>query len=87
MSASEFGQWLAFFDQEPIGQPALATMWGQLMAAVYNGPVGRMDKRPWGAVDFAPTPWRPPKEIKQTTAADVRAHVNALRVGTRRRRH
>lgn len=80
MSAQEFGWWLAWFDQEPCDPASLAQMWSQQMAALYNGPLTRRDKRMFRADDFLPSDrWRqepdaPPKQMsRQETAAALKA--------------
>lgn len=81
MSAQEFGLWLAWFDQEPCDPASLAQMWAQQMAALFNGPLTRRDKRMFRADDFLPSDrWKVPDETKpdnqmsrQETAAALKA--------------
>lgn len=81
MSAGEFGNWLAFFEEEPFGHGPTLTMWSELMAALHNGPLTKKSKALWQAAEFARPLWRPrePAQAKRpTTGADVRAHVRSL---------
>jgi len=77
MGAAEFGQWLAFLDEEPIGPADQLPLWASLMAALHNGPLVKKGKGRWVAADFLPRMWAPPPERKPATAADARAFISA----------
>lgn len=83
MSAGEFGRWLAFFEEEPIGCGSQLELWAQLMASINTGPIFK--KGGWLAKDFAKPMWAPPQPEppaqakKPTTITDLRAHVKALK--------
>jgi hypothetical protein len=81
MSASEFGTWLAFFEEEAIGPGVHVALWAELMAALHNGPATRKDKRRWQPEDFARPRWAPPAApVKASTKGSAaRAHIAALK--------
>lgn len=79
MGAAEFGHWLSFLAEEPIGPAEQLPLWAGLMAALHNGPLVRRDKARWSAADFMPRLWAKPAKPKPATAADARAHVAAQR--------
>lgn len=81
MSAGEFGNWLAFFEEEPVGHGPALKMWSELMAALHNGPTSKVNKTLWRPAEFARKLWQPREAVqakKPTTGADVRAHVRSL---------
>lgn len=81
MSAGEFGHWLAFFEEEPIGHGPTLTMWSEVMAALHNGPIAKTSKTVWKPSEFARRLWQPrePAQARRpTTGAEVRAHVRSL---------
>jgi hypothetical protein len=79
MGSREFGQWQAFFAEEPVGPADNLALWASLMAALHNGPLVKRSKQPWTAADFLPRMWQPPPEPKKAGIADLRAHVAALK--------
>lgn len=81
MGAAEFGMWLAFLEEEPIGPADQLPLWASMMAALHNGPMVKKSKARWTAADFLPRMWQPPPVAKPVTAADLRAHVAALKAG------
>lgn len=80
MGSSEFGHWLEFLAAEELGPDADRNRWGQLMAALMNGPLTRKDKGLWKAAEFLPKPFAPPPEpLKPTTGASPAAFAKALK--------
>lgn len=79
MGAREFGDWQAFFAQEPIGPADSLALWASTMAALHNGPMVKKSKAPWTAADFLPRMWQPPPAAKKAGIADLRAHVASLK--------
>jgi hypothetical protein len=80
MSASEFGRWRAFFEQEPVGPGVSMAQWAELMAALHNGPLRKASKALWTAADFTRAPWAPPPAApKPATGADARRYLEQLK--------
>ena len=72
MSAEEFGLWMAFLDNEPIGPAASHSMQAELLSALANGPLqpphGRKSYR---ALDFIdPQRWAPPVPAAEASPLD-----------------
>lgn len=81
MSASEFGNWLAFLEEEPIGTGPLLSLWAELMAALHNGPIGKKGRGRWVASDFARARWvaTSTATTRKTGIAELRKHIQALK--------
>lgn len=81
MSASEFGNWLAFLEEEPTGAGPLLSLWAELMAALHNGPIVKKSRARWIASDFARARWTAAaaSPTRKTGLADLRKHVQALK--------
>ena len=79
MSSEEFGLWLTFNEEEPIGPASLLPALCELLAALANGPLQPpRNRKVWSAADFMGARWLPPKVVVpvQPTLQDV---VNCIR--------
>jgi hypothetical protein len=77
LSAREFEEWKVYIRREQLHRGAGRLRHAQLLAAAYQGPSTKRDKKPWLAADFLPKdPWASavaPATTGQTAAQRMRA--------------
>lgn len=85
MSAQEFGEWQAIFQNEQLHPAADRVRHAQLLAAARNGPLTKADRALWSTAEcLPPDPWAPPAETvapAPPTAAQLAAqvaHINSM---------
>lgn len=74
MSSEEFGLWLTFQEEEPIGPAAMLPALCELLAALANGPLQPpKNRKVWNSADFMGARWqsRAPVAPPQPTLQDV----------------
>lgn len=75
MSAREFEEWKVFCRHEQLSPSVDRFRQAQLIAGMFQGPVGRKGGKGWATLDFmAPDPWTEPSAAasKNVTPADKR---------------
>lgn len=87
MTSEEFTEWSVMFSAEELHPSAERMRHAQLVAALHNGPVPRVDKRRWKANDFLSNPWETPAPAakRRLTASQIATQVASINA-TRHRR-
>ena len=83
LSAREFEEWKVYIRREQLHSGARRLRHAQLLAAAYQGPSAKRDKKPWVAADFLlKDPWAPGAPAApstQTAAQRMRALTSKRR--------
>lgn len=79
ISAEEFGLWLAFNDEEPLGATALQIAVAQIRAAIANGPLQPPGgRKSFSASDFFSKRWEAVEAAapREPTPEEIEAYFN-----------
>lgn len=79
MSALEFGQWQAMYENEALNPESHRLQHATLLAAILQGASSRKDGKPWSAAHFlGPDPWKPAPATATSRRVNVVQQVRAM---------